>query len=133
MNRLLATVASGTLLLGLGLAAPAVAQAAPSTPKVSNCGELSTKPTGIVLTCADAILALEKLEWTKWNSGTAKGTGVYSYKDCEPTCVAGQFHRYQVNVTLSNPKTVKGAKVFSKARVTFPGITDQTNKTFKLN
>lgn len=132
MNRLLATVASGTLLLGLGLVAPAVAQAAPANPKVSNCGELSTKPKGIVLTCADANTALETLKWTTWNADTAKGTGVYSYNDCEPTCVAGQFHRYQVNVTLSNPKTVKGAKVFSKARVTFPGITDQTNKTFKL-
>jgi len=133
MRRLPATVASGTLLLGLGLAVPAVAQAAPATPKVSNCGELSTKPTGIVLACADANTALETLKWTTWSSGTAKGTGVYSYNDCEPTCVAGKFHRYQVNVTLSNPKTVKGAKVFSKARVTFPGITDQTNKTFKLN
>ena len=133
MNRLLATVASGTLLLGLGLVAPAVAQAAPANPKVSNCGELSTKPKGIVLTCADANTALETLKWTTWNADTAKGTGVYAFNDCEPTCVVGQFHRYDVNVTLSNPKTVKGAKVFSKARVTFPGITDQTNKTFKLN
>ena len=32
-----------------------------------------------------------------------------------------------------NPKTINGAKVFSNARVTFAGITDQTNKTFKLN
>lgn len=133
MNRLLATVASGTLLLGLGLAAPAVAQAAPSTPKVSNCGELSTKPTGIVLTCADAILALEKLEWTKWNSGTAKGTGVYAYNDCEPTCVAGTFYRDRVNVQLMTPKAVKGVKVFTKAKVTFPKGSGQSTLTFQLN
>lgn len=133
MRRLLAITAIGTLLLGLGVAMSVVAQAATDKVKVSNCGEVSAKPTGIVLACADANSALETLKWTTWNANSAKGTGVYSYNDCEPTCVAGHFHRYQVDVALLNPKTVKGAKVFSKARVTFPGITDQTNKTFKLS
>lgn len=133
MNRLLATVASGTLLLGLGLVVPAIALAAPSTPKVSNCGELSTKPTGIVLTCADANLALENLEWTKWNSGTAKGTGVYAYNDCEPTCVAGTFHRDRVNVQLMTPKAVNEVRVFTQAKITFPKGSGASTLTFQLN
>jgi hypothetical protein len=132
MHRLLAATSIGVLLLGLGVAMPAVAQAATGKVEVSNCGELSAKPTGIVLACADANMALETLKWTTWNSKTAKGNGVYSFNDCEPTCVAGHFHRYQVDVTLSKPKIVKGTKVFTKARVTFPGVTDQTNKTFNL-
>ncbi len=66
--------------------------------QVSNCGELSAKPMGIVLDGADANAAPETLRWLTWN-----------------------------------PKTINGAKVFSNARVTFAGITDQTNKTFKLN
>jgi hypothetical protein len=132
MRRLLATTAVGTLILGLGLTTPMVAQADTGKVKVSNCGEVSAKPTGIVLACADANTALETLKWTTWNGSAAKGAGVYSYNDCKPTCVAGHVHRYQVDVTLSSPKTVKGVKIFSKARVTFPGITDQTNKTFAL-
>jgi hypothetical protein len=133
MRRLLATTAIATVLFGVGVSLPVAAQADTGKVKVNNCGEVSAKPTGIVLACADANTALEALKWTTWDAGTAKGTGVYSYNDCEPTCVAGLFHRYQVNVTLSNPKIVKGAKVFSKARVTFPGITDQSNRTFRLN
>lgn len=133
MHRLLATTSIGVLLLGLGVAMPAVAQAATGGKvKVSNCGEVSAKPTGIILACADANTALETLKWTTWDTNTAKGTGIYSYNDCEPTCVAGLFHRYQVKVTLANPKTVKGTKVFTKAQVTFPGVTDQTTKTFNL-
>ena len=119
-------------LLGVAIALPTAASAATSLPKVSNCGEKSVKPTGIVLSCADANTALETLKWSKWNATTAQGSGVYSANDCEPTCVAGMFHRYKVNVVLSAPKTVEGTKVFTKARVTFPGVTDQSNKTFTI-
>jgi hypothetical protein len=132
MNRLLVTVVSGTLLLGLGLVAPAVAQAAPSTPEVSNCGFPSAQPTDISLACADENTALEKLKWTKWNARTAKGTGVYTYNDCEPNCLVGTFRQRRVNVQLTTPKTVDGIRVFTKAMVIFPEGSGQSNKTFQL-
>ena len=116
------------------LALPVAASAAPALPKVSDCGEVSAKPTtGLVLSCADANIALETLKWSSWGKSTAKATGIFSENDCSPTCVAGMFHRYKSNVTLSAPKTVNGTKVFTKVRVVFPGITDQSNRTFALN
>jgi hypothetical protein len=100
--------------------------------QVSNCGEVSAKPTGLVLSCADANTALEMLKWSSWGTSTARATGTFSENDCSPTCVEGMFHRYKAVVTLSAPKMVKGAKVFTKVRVVFPGITDQSNRTFNL-
>jgi hypothetical protein len=42
------------------------------------------------------------------------------------------FHRYKEIVTLSAPKSVKGTKVFTTARVVLPGITEQSNGTFSI-
>ena len=131
-KKIFSLAATAIALSGVVLALPISAGAAPAAPQVSNCGDNSAKPTGIVLTCADANESLEKLTWSTWNSTTAKGSGTYSVNDCRPTCAAGMYHRYKVNVVLSVPKTVKGTRIFTKARVTFPGITDQSNKTFSL-
>ena len=128
------SVAGAVVLMAFGaVTVPASATAAPAVPKVSNCGEISAKPSGIVLSCADANTALETLKWSAWGQSAAKATGVFSENDCQPTCAAGMFHRYKAVVTLSAPKTVKGTKVFTKVRVVFPGITDQTNRTYSLN
>ena len=42
------------------------------------------------------------------------------------------FHRYKEIVTLSAPKTVKGRTVSTRARVVFPGISEQSNRTSSL-
>jgi hypothetical protein len=132
LNRTL-TASAAIAIVTLGsLALPVTATAATSLPKVSNCGEVSAKPTGLVLSCADANTALETLKWSSWGKSTARATGTFSENDCSPTCVEGMFHRYKAVVTLSAPKMVKGAKVFTKVRVVFPGITDQANRTFNL-
>ena len=131
MRASFAIPAIAVLAIG-GLALSSPASAAPAAPKVSNCGGLSVKPTGLVLSCADADTALETLKWTSWGSSKARATGIFSENDCSPTCAAGMFHRYKAVVTLSAPKTVKGTKVFTKARVVFPGITDQSNRTFTI-
>jgi hypothetical protein len=128
------TVSSAIAIMCVGsLALPVAASAAPALPNVSNCGEISAKPTGLVLSCADANTALEMLKWTAWGQSTARATGTFSENDCSPTCVEGMYHRYKATVTLSAPKTINGKKVFTKARVVFPGITDQSNRTFTLN
>ena len=123
-------VIAALVIVGMPVSTPA--SAAPAVPKVSNCGELLVRPTGIVLSCADANTALEKLTWTAWGASKARATGFFSENDCSPTCVAGMFHGYKAIVTLSDPKSVKGAKVFTKARVVFPGVTDQSNRSFSI-
>ncbi len=131
--RMLTATGAIAIMSVAGLTFPVAASAAPALPKVSNCGEISAKTTGLVLSCADASIALETLKWSSWGKSTAKATGIFAGNDCSPTCVAGMFHRYKVNVTLSAPKTINGTKVFTKVRVVFPGITDQSNRTFTLN
>jgi len=132
IRTLTATIAIAIMCLG-SLVLPVTASAAPALPKVSNCGEISAKPTGLVLSCADANTALEMLKWSAWGKSTAKATGIFADNDCSPTCVEGTFNRYKANVTLSAPKTINGTKVFTKVRVVFPGISDQSNRTFTLD
>ena len=133
ITRMITASAAIVIMSAGSLALPVAASAAPALPKVSDCGEVSAKPTGLVLSCADANIALETLKWSSWGKSTAKATGIFSENDCSPTCAAGTFNRYKANVTLSAPKTVNGTKVFTKVRVVFPGITDQSNRTFALN
>jgi hypothetical protein len=131
--RMLTASSAIAIMSVASLALPVTASAAPALPKVSNCGEISAKPTGLVLSCADATTALEMLKWSAWGASTARATGTFADNDCSPTCAAGTFNRYKANVTLSAPKTINGKKVFTKVRVVFPGITDQTNRTFNLD
>lgn len=42
------------------------------------------------------------------------------------------FHRHKEIVTLSAPKTVKGRTVFTTAEVVFPGISEESNRTFSI-
>ena len=133
ITRIITASAAIAIMSAGSLALPVAASAATALPKVSNCGEVSVKPSGLVLSCADANTALETLKWSAWGQSTAKATGVFSENDCSPTCVAGTFNRYKANVTLSAPKAINGTKVFTKVRVVFPGITDQSNRTFTLN
>jgi hypothetical protein len=130
--RMLTASSAIAIMCAGSLALPVTASAAPALPKVSNCGEVSAKPTGLVLSCADATTALEMLKWSAWGASTARATGTFADNDCSPTCAAGTFNRYKANVTLSAPKTINGKKVFTKVRVVFPGITDQVNRTFNL-
>ena len=131
--RMLTATGAIAIMSVAGLTFPVAASAAPALPKVSNCGEISAKPTGLVLSCADANTSLETLKWSTWGKSTAKATGIFAGNDCSPTCAAGTFNRYKANVTLSGPKIINGTKVFTKVRVVFPGITDRSNRTFALN
>lgn len=110
----------GTIALGGGVIAVAGAPAtAAPVAHVSNCGELSTKPTELVLACADANEMLTELTWTGWSAGRATGKGRYEVNDCEPTCVAGTVRSYPVQVRLLVPKAQSGSRVFTKVALKF--------------
>ncbi len=53
------------------------------------------------------------MRWKRWASGQAKGIG---------SSVASMTGRVPVRVRLSHPVTSCGQRVFSKARVRFPGL-----------
>jgi len=122
-TRTLATAAiATTVLAGTGVALAHAASAAPTDTVVINCaGKGVQKPKEIVLTCADAGVALTKLTWSKWDANGATGTGTLSWNTCLPkTCVAGIVEKYKVKVTLGGVASAPNVNAFSKVDVSFP-------------
>jgi hypothetical protein len=81
-------------------AAAAPAPAAAATVVVSCLGQGQVRPTGFVLTCADANDYLSKLTWAAWGSTAAFATGTEWMNDCVPSCARGHFHSYAVLAVL---------------------------------
>jgi len=123
------TLAVVGLIAGGALSAISPANAASATPSASattnyivNCaGKTVTKPTSIVITCADAGVSINKIKWASWDLNAAKGTGILSWNTCLPkTCVAGVTVKYPVAITLGGVASGPSLSVFSKVNVAFP-------------
>ena len=117
------------LIAGGAISIVAPATAASSAPTTSattnyivNCaGKTVTKPTSIVITCADAGVSINKIKWSSWDLNAAKGTGILSWNTCLPkTCVAGVTVKYPVAITLGGVASAPNLNVFSKVDVAFP-------------
>lgn len=111
-------LASAALVMGTAVINGPGAAAA-SRVRVNDCGELAKKPADLVLACADANTMLTEMKWTGWSNKRAVGKGVYEANDCKPTCVEGTFRSYPAKITLTAPKTQSGARVFTKATISF--------------
>jgi hypothetical protein len=86
---------------------------------VSECGYgYSTKPTTIVLTCADGGIRIEDITWRSWNSSEASGSGLLIENTCEPDCASGNYNKQSAKVILGSVKSdSKGTLVFSEISV----------------
>lgn len=73
-----------------------------------NCEHPTHKPKTIILTCADAGLYVDKIQWTSWSQNGATGTGIFYENLCNPSCAEGQLVSEAVNVKLSNLTPRKG-------------------------
>ena len=67
-----------------------------------NCEIPEHKPEGILITCADGGIYVEKIKWITWSQEGATGLGIYSENLCEPNCAEGKRATASVNLTLSN-------------------------------
>jgi hypothetical protein len=67
-----------------------------------NCEIPAHKPEGILITCADGGIYVEKIKWSTWSQEGATGLGIYSENLCEPNCAEGKRVTAPVNLTLSN-------------------------------
>lgn len=121
-RRLVTAAAIASLAAGSGIALASTASAAPTDTVVVNCaGKGVMKPKEIVLSCADAGVALTKLTWSKWDANGATGTGTLTWNTCLPkTCVAGIVQKYKVKVELGGLASGPNLNVFSQANLTFP-------------
>jgi opacity protein-like surface antigen len=75
------------------------------------------------------------LQWSKWNSTKALGSGGNWLNDCKPHCFNGKFHGYPVTLKLTRPRTVEGFNVFTRLLVTYTGkvpMSTPKSQTWKL-
>ena len=121
-RKALGVVAVAGMVAGSGLGIIATASAAETTNYIIDCaGKKVTKPSSIVITCADANVSINKIKWSSWNLNAAKGTGVLSWNTCLPkTCVAGVTVKYPVTITMGGVASAPNLNVFSKVDVAFP-------------
>lgn len=130
VSALALALSAGTAVAATAAPAPAAARAAASTAHavpgmhagaahhrvvVFDCrGRAEMRPTGFVLTCADANSYLTSLKWSSWNAGSARGTGIWHINDCVPNCAQGHFLSYPVDVTFwrSHPVTSKPGELY---------------------
>jgi hypothetical protein len=112
MKRLIAT----TAVLAGAAALPAFAGAAPQA-KIAECGgHAVTRPSSLVLFCADDGETLTKLHWSGWGKLSATATGYDLVKICVPDCAAGRHASYRADVKVSGLKAGR----YTKLTVTFP-------------
>ncbi|HWX43894.1 MAG TPA: hypothetical protein VNY52_01060 [Solirubrobacteraceae bacterium] len=57
------------------------------------------------------------IDWTKWTSATALGTGFNQLDNCNPDCARGMFHGYAVKIELWRPRTLAGTLVFTRMTI----------------
>jgi hypothetical protein len=92
-----------------GTATPGPAAAAQRSTVILDCsGQRQTRPSSLVLTCADANDALTALRWASWADGQAFGTGTEKVNACAPDCAAGKLVSYPALITLWRPEPLPG-------------------------
>ena len=66
------------------------------------CGQTSSTPRSIVVSCADANYGFTNLAWEQWGNPVTYGHGIKYVNDCTPTCAAGTFTKTSVTIELYN-------------------------------
>ena len=107
---LLSVVAAGCASAPTRITDAALVQrASPAKTVVVNClFKPQTRPSSVVLTCADANDVLAQLHWVSWGSSAAFATGIEQINNCTPNCAAGKFISYPVLVDLWRPEPLPG-------------------------
>ena len=97
-----------------------------------NCDSSEIKPVEIVLTCADAGMYVDHINWDTWSANGATGTALYNANDCDPYCAAGKMVSKKVRVKLNQKYSYKGKMYLRNLVITstdgsdLPGLTTST-------
>ncbi len=57
------------------------------------------------------------IDWTKWTSDLALGSGFNQLNNCTPSCGGGTFHGYPVKIEMWRPRTLGGTLVFTRMTI----------------
>lgn len=130
---LLALLASGAVAGGTPGANATAAVTLPASPIYLNAtfayGGLQVEPATITYTGdGTGLLAganvrdrSSGIEWTRWTTARASGTGYNQLNDCVPYCARGRFHAYRVRIELWRPRTLAGTLVFTRMTIFYVG------------
>lgn len=77
----------------------------PSDVYTFSCELVLRKPTAFSTTCADFGVAIFEVKWSMWSAEGARGRGIYSVNDCNPSCAEGTRHEIPVYLWLKNAST----------------------------
>jgi hypothetical protein len=106
--------------LHAGAARPA---AGPAPVMVDCLNKDQIRPSGFVLSCADANSLLKGMHWSAWGP-IASGTGTLAVNDCTPYCARGTFRSFPVRIVLSRPEPLPqhaGVRYYTRLTTVFPG------------
>ncbi|HEX4467431.1 MAG TPA: hypothetical protein VH025_09610 [Solirubrobacteraceae bacterium] len=115
------TLASALLAAAIAIAAFAMSASAASPLKITNCNKAASSPKLLTLTCGDGNTVLKGMTWSNFGSGTASGKGTFVTNTCEPNCAQGKDVSYAVSVKAEGKKQCKGATVYAKLSLSYPG------------
>ena len=106
MNKPRAVLATSAVFLSAALVA-SYFQSQESTIKATDvltwdCESAEYKPESITLTCADGGMAVGDINWQRWDSEEAIGTGIYLENSCQPDCASAKFIQTRVTISLTN-------------------------------
>jgi hypothetical protein len=134
-----ATAGSPTASGGAPATTPSPSAPAASVGVVANCASaepfpLSTRPSSIVLACADDGVRVEGLTWADWTASAARGQGTLLENQCVPNCADGKFAKYPVTVALFAVQPSSKGPWFSRLTLTWgrDRPPNQTPSTFTL-
>ena len=57
------------------------------------------------------------IDWTKWTTQIARGTGFNQLNNCNPSCAGGRFRGYRVRIELWRPRVLHRALVFTRMTI----------------
>ena len=86
-----------------------------------DCQHNVYKPKSFVVTCADANFVVKKVDYSRYGTRSARGTGTASINTCEPSCVAGKFKNDPVSFTLSRVRQCGDVQQFRRLTIRFTG------------
>ncbi len=57
------------------------------------------------------------IQWTRWTTRVALGTGFNQLNNCNPSCAGGTYRGYRVKIELWRPRTLAGTLVFTRMTI----------------
>jgi hypothetical protein len=91
-------------------------------PGSTGTGE-EVKPSSFLLTL-DGSTVVQRVRWSDWGGQVARGTGIYSASDFNPSNATGKRTKFSVDVTLSKVGTFRGHRVYRCMAIASPRLKD---------